>query len=429
MEVKMTSFNTIGEAIEDFKAGKPVIVADDEDRENEGDLILPADFITPEWVNFMAIHCRGLICHAITPEIADRAGISPMVEHNTDIKGTNFTQSVDADPKFGTTTGISAFDRAKTIEVIISKTLSPKDLRRPGHIFPLIAKDGGVLKRAGHTETAVDLARLAGLTPSGVICEIMNPDGTMARRDELFEFSKKHAIKLITVADLIKYRMKTERHVKRMVEAHLPTEFGDFQIYGYLDELTKVEHVALIKDDNSDKIPMVRMHSQCLTGDIFHSLKCDCNQQLLDSLKLINDYGKGALVYITDHEGRGIGLINKLKAYNLQDKGQDTIEANISLGFKSDLRDYGTGAQILVDIGYREFELITNNPKKIIGLKGYGLKVVDRVSIPPKINRFNKRYIETKKEKMHHLYTSKKAVESVSLCSECTDNQAEKSLV
>lgn len=398
-------FNTIEEAIEDFKAGKPVIVADDEDRENEGDLILPADFITPEWVNFMAMHCRGLICHAITDEIARRVGVSPMVENNTDIKGTNFTQSVDADPKFGVTTGISAFDRAKTIQVIIDKTSQSQDLRRPGHIFPLIAKNGGVLKRAGHTETAVDLARLAGLTPSGVICEIMNPDGTMARRDELFKFAETHNIKLITVADLIKYRMKAERHVKRMVQTHLPTEFGEFEIYGYLDELTGVEHVALIKNDNPDKTPIVRMHSQCLTGDIFHSLKCDCNQQLLDSLKLINEYGKGALVYITDHEGRGIGLINKLKAYKLQEKGRDTIEANLDLGFKSDLRDYGTGAQILVDIGYREFKLITNNPTKIIGLEGYGLKIVERVGLAPKINQFNKRYIETKKEKMHHLYT------------------------
>ncbi len=397
-------FNTIEEAIEDFKAGKPVIVADDEDRENEGDLILPADFITPEWINFMATNCRGLICHAITSEIASRTGLSPMVENNTDIKGTNFTQSVDADPKYGVTTGISAFDRAKTIQVIMDKSSSPKDLRCPGHIFPLISKDGGVLKRAGHTETAVDLARLAGLEPSGVICEIMNPDGTMARRDELFEFAKTHSIKLITVSDLIKYRMKTERHVKRMVQTQLPTEFGEFEIYGYLDELTGVEHVALIKDDKSDKTPIVRMHSQCLTGDIFHSLKCDCNQQLLDSLKLINEYGKGALVYITDHEGRGIGLINKLKAYKLQDNGQDTIEANISLGFKSDLRDYGTGAQILVDIGYREFKLITNNPTKIIGLEGYGLKIIDRVGLAPKINQFNKKYIETKKEKMHHLY-------------------------
>ncbi len=400
----MAKFNTIEEAIEDFKAGKPVIVADDEDRENEGDLVLPADFVTPEWINFMATNCKGLICHAITSEIADRVGISPMVENNTDVKGTNFTVSVDADPKFGTTTGISAFDRAKTIQVIIDKSTVGADLRRPGHIFPLIAKQGGVLKRAGHTETAVDLAHLAGLTPSGVICEIMNPDGTMARRDELFKFAETYGIRLITVADLIKYRMKFERHVKRMVETHLPTEFGEFEIYGYLDELTGVEHVALVKDDGSNKTPIVRMHSQCLTGDIFHSLKCDCNQQLLDSLKLINEYGKGALVYITDHEGRGIGLINKLRAYKLQDIGQDTIEANISLGFKSDLRDYGTGAQILVDIGYREFKLITNNPTKIIGLEGYGLKIIDRVGLAPKINEFNKRYIETKKEKMHHLY-------------------------
>ncbi len=397
-------FNTIKEAIEDFKIGKPVIVADDEDRENEGDLILPASFTTPEWINFMATNCRGLICHAITKEIADKIGISPMVENNTDIKGTNFTQSVDADPKYGVTTGISAFDRAKTIQVIIDKNSNEKDLRRPGHIFPLIAKEGGVLKRAGHTETAVDLARLAGLIPSGVICEIMNEDGTMARRDDLFEFAKTHNIKLITVADLIEYRLGFERHVKRMVQTPLPTEFGDFEIYGYLDELTGVEHVALVKEDNSDKTPLVRMHSECLTGDIFHSLKCDCNQQLTDSLKMISDYGKGALVYIRDHEGRGIGLINKLKAYRLQDMGQDTIDANISLGFKSDLRNYGTGAQILVDLGYKEFNLITNNPKKIVALKGYGLNVKERIGISPKINKFNERYIQTKIKRMSHMY-------------------------
>ncbi len=398
-------FNKITEAIEDFKKGLPVIVADDEDRENEGDLIYPAEFIDDKAVNFMATNCRGLICHAITKEIADKLGITPMVEHNTDIKGTNFTQSVDADPKYGVTTGISAFDRAKTIKVIIDKNSTPEDLRRPGHIFPLIAKEGGVLKRAGHTETAVDLARLAGLIPSGVICEIMNPDGTMARRDELFKFAEKYNIKIITVADLIEYRLGFERHIKRMVQTPLPTEFGDFEIYGYIDELTNVEHVALVKDDKTDKIPLVRMHSECLTGDIFHSLKCDCNQQLTDSLKLISEYGKGALVYIRDHEGRGIGLINKLKAYKLQDMGQDTIDANISLGFKSDLRNYGTGAQILVDLGYKEFKLITNNPTKIIALTGYGLKVSERVAIPPKINSYNERYIKTKINRMEHLYT------------------------
>ncbi len=397
-------FNTIGEAIEEFKKGNPVIVADDEDRENEGDLILPAQFISPKWINFMATNCKGLICLALTKDMAEKINISPMVEHNTDIKGTNFTQSVDADPKYGVTTGISAFDRAKTIEVIISESAKPEDLRRPGHIFPLIANEGGVLKRAGHTETAVDLSRLAGLKSAGVICEIMKENGEMARRDDLFEFAKKYNIKLITVADLIEYRLGFERHIKRMVQTPLPTEFGDFEIVGYLDELTGVEHVALVKDDASDKTPLVRMHSECLTGDIFHSLKCDCNQQLIESLKMISNYGKGALVYIRDHEGRGIGLINKLKAYKLQDMGQDTIDANISLGFKSDLRNYGTGAQILVDLGYKEFNLITNNPKKIVSLRGYGLKIKERVGISPKINKFNERYIKTKIERMEHMY-------------------------
>ena len=397
-------FNTIEEAIEEFKNGRPVIVADDEDRENEGDLILPAQFITPEWINFMATNCKGLICHAITDEIAEKLNITPMVEHNTDIKGTNFTQSVDADPKFGVTTGISAFDRAKTIQVIIDENTKPDDLRRPGHIFPLISKKGGVLKRAGHTETAVDLSRLSGLIPSGVICEIMKDNGEMARRDDLIEFAKKHNLKLITVADLIEYRLGFERHVRRMVQTPLPTEFGDFEIYGYLDELTGVEHVALVCDDKSDKTPLIRMHSECLTGDIFHSLKCDCNQQLTDSLKMISEYGKGALVYIRDHEGRGIGLINKLKAYKLQDMGQDTIDANISLGFKSDLRNYGTGAQILVDLGYQEFNLITNNPKKIVALTGYGLKIKERVGLTPKINKFNEKYIKTKIQRMEHMY-------------------------
>ncbi|MCD8024997.1 MAG: 3,4-dihydroxy-2-butanone-4-phosphate synthase [Candidatus Gastranaerophilales bacterium] len=406
-------FNTIKEAIEEFRAKRPIIVADDENRENEGDLIIPAQYASPEIINFMALNCRGLICQAITGEIADRLGITPMVEHNTDIKGTNFTQSVDADPKFGTTTGISAFDRAKTVSVIIDRNTKPADLRRPGHIFPLIAKEGGVLKRAGHTETAVDLAKLAGLIPSGVICEIMNENGTMARRDELFEFAKKHNIKMITVADLIEYRLGFERHVKRMVQTPLPTEFGQFEIYGYIDELTGVEHVALVKDDGTDKIPLVRMHSECLTGDIFHSLKCDCNQQLIDSLKMISNYGKGALVYIRDHEGRGIGLINKLKTYKLQDMGQDTVDANITLGFKSDLRNYGTGAQILLDIGYREFNLITNNPKKIVALTGYGLVMKERVAIPPKINKYNEKYIQTKIERMEHLY---KDVNNEALC-------------
>lgn len=397
-------FNSIEEAIEDFKNGMPVVVADDEDRENEGDLILPSDKVTPEWINFMAKECRGLVCLATTQKTATRLGLAPMVEKNTDVKKTAFTQSVDADTKYGVTTGISAFDRAKTIEVINNETSSPLDLRAPGHVFPLIAKAGGVLQRVGHTEAGVDLARLSGFSESAAICEIMKEDGKMARRDDLFQFTKKHNLKFITVEQLIKYRLKREKFVQRMVQTPLPTKFGEFEIYGYLDKLTNVEHVALVKNSEPKKTPIVRMHSECLTGDIFHSLKCDCNQQLHGSLKMINEHGNGALVYLCDHEGRGIGLINKLKAYCLQDKGQDTIEANVSLGFESDLRNYGTGAQILIDLGYEKFNLITNNPKKIVALKGYGLEVLERISLQPVINEFNERYIETKKEKMQHLY-------------------------
>ena len=396
-------FNTIEEAIEDFKAGKGVIVADDEDRENEGDLLFPASFANSDVVNFMAKECRGLICLAISEEIAQNVDINPMVKHNTDVKGTNFTQSVDADPKYGVTTGISAQDRATTAKVIIDENSKPEDLRRPGHIFPIIARKGGVLKRSGHTETGVDLARLAGLKEAALMCEIMKEDGTMARRDDLFQFAKKYGLKFITVAQLIEYRLRSEKFVQREIKTSLPTVFGEFEIYGYIDKMTNKEHVALVKDDGSNKTPLVRMHSCCLTGDVFHSLKCDCNQQLHSSLSMINEYGKGALVYILDHEGRGIGLINKLKAYALQDKGQDTIEANISLGFKSDMRNYGTGAQILYDLGYKKIKLITNNPTKIVALKGYGIEIEQRVEIEPDINKFNERYIMTKKEKMHHL--------------------------
>ena len=396
-------FNTIDEAIEDFKRGKGVIVADDEDRENEGDLLFPAAFITPDVINFMAKECRGLICLALSAQRAEKIGINPMVANNTDVKGTNFTQSIDADPKYGVTTGISAPDRAKTIQVALNDNTKPEELRRPGHIFPIIARKGGVLKRTGHTEAGVDLARLAGLEPAAAMCEIMKEDGTMARRDDLVEFAKKHGMKFVTVAQLIEYRLKRERFVQREVKTALQTIFGEFEIYGYIDKLTNQEHVALVKDDGSNKTPLVRMHSCCLTGDVFHSLKCDCNQQLHSSLSMINEYGKGALVYILDHEGRGIGLVNKLKAYALQDRGQDTIEANISLGFKSDMRNYGTGAQILYDLGYKKIKLITNNPTKIVALKGYGIEIEDRVAIKTDINEFNKRYIMTKKEKMHHL--------------------------
>ncbi len=400
---KNVIFNTLEEAIADLKSGKPVIVADDEARENEGDLICSAERITPDVINFMISECRGLVCLSMEQKQIEQIGLSSMVEHNTDVKSTAFTQSIDADPKYGVTTGISAYDRAKTIQVAIANDTKPNDLRRPGHVFPLIAKQGGVLERTGHTEAVVDLMKLAGLKPAGVICEIINSDGNMARRDDLQIFAKKHNLKFITVAQVIAHRIKTERFVKRAIQVDLPTEFGDFQIYGYINELNGQEHVALVKSDSPEKVPLVRMHSECLTGDIFHSLKCDCNSQLHEALRMINDYGQGALVYLKDHEGRGIGLVNKLKAYALQEKGQDTIEANISLGFQPDLRDYGVGAQILLDLGYTNFNLITNNPTKIIALEGYGLKVNERVQTKTVLNSYNKRYICTKKEKMHHL--------------------------
>ena len=397
-------FNTIEEAIKDFREGKPIIVADDEDRENEGDLIVSAEFATPEIINFMASECRGLICLAISSQIAQRLELPQMVERNSEEMKTAFTVSIDAAEKYGVTTGISAFDRAKTIEVAISDNVTPYDLRRPGHLFPCVAKDGGVLERTGHTETAVDMARLAGHKAAGVMCEIMDADGHMARRDEFFEFAKKYNIKFITVSALIEYRLNREKFVIREAEAHLPTKFGDFMIYGYTNKITGHEHVALVKDDGTDKTPLVRVHSECLTGDIFHSLKCDCNSQLHSALRMIEEYGKGALVYMRHHEGRGIGLVNKIKAYKLQECGQDTVDANISLGFKPDLRNYGVGAQILLDIGYKKFKLITNNPTKIIALKGYGLEIEDRVAIKPEINEYNGRYMETKKERMQHIF-------------------------
>lgn len=396
-------FNTIEEAIQDFKRGIPVIVADDEDRENEGDVIIPAQYATPKVVNFLISECKGVVCLALTREKADKLGLSEMVSHNTDPKGTAFTQSIDASKKFGVTTGVSAFDRAKTIEVAVANDAIPADLSRPGHIFPLIARTGGVLERVGHTEASVDLARLAGLTPAAVICEIVNEDGTMARRDNLVEFSKKHNLKFITVAQLIEYRLQKEMFMVREAVANLPSDFGDFKVYGYINKLNGVDQVAIVKDDGSDKIPLVRVHSECLTGDIFHSKRCDCQNQLESALRLIEEYGKGALVYMRGHEGRGIGLVNKIKAYALQDKGQDTVQANISLGFQPDLRNYGIGAQILRDLGYTKFKLITNNPTKIVALKGYGLEVIERVSLKPHLTKYNEKYIHTKVDKMEHL--------------------------
>ncbi len=396
-------FDTIEDAIEHVKQGKMVVIVDDEDRENEGDVIVSAQLATAEQINFMVSHCKGLVCMPVTTEKAEKLGLSPMVENNTDAKKTAFTQSIDADPKYGVSTGISAFDRAKTIQIAASDEAMSDDFRKPGHIFPLIAKKGGVLERVGHTEASVDLMKLAGLEPTAVICEIMNEDGSMARRDDLVKFVKDHDFKFITVAQLIKYRLAKEKHVIREAIAELPTEFGTFKVYGYINHLNDQEQVAIVKDDGSDKLPLVRMHSECLTGDIFHSLRCDCGAQLQSALKMINEYGKGAVVYMRGHEGRGIGLVNKIRAYNLQDNGQDTVEANISLGFAPDLRNYGVGAQILLDLGYKKFKLITNNPKKIIGLGGYGLEIVERVASNPQINEYNEKYITTKALKMEHI--------------------------
>ncbi len=395
-------FSSIEDALIDYSKGKIIIVVDDENRENEGDMICNAKFASPNIINYMAQNARGLICVAIDKEIAKTMQLNQMVEQNTESMKTAFTISIDADEKFGVTTGISAFDRAKTIEVLINSK-KPSDLRRPGHLFPCVAREGGVLERIGHTEAVVDFAKLTNLPLAGAMCEIMTPDGHMARRDYILEFAKKNDIKVITVADLVKYRIKQETIVKKEARAILPTEFGEFTIFGYRNILNNAEYVALVKDDNSNKIPMVRVHSECLTGDVFHSLRCDCNYQLHSALKMINEYGKGALVYMRGHEGRGIGLINKIKAYSLQDKGQDTVQANVSLGFAPDLRDYGIGAQILRDLGYSKFNLLTNNPKKIIGLEGYGLEINKRVPIVPLINKYNEKYIKTKIEKMHHL--------------------------
>lgn len=395
-------FDSIESAIEDFKQGKPLIVADDTSRENEGDLICSAQYATPDVINFMTKMARGLVCLAISDDIAKKLELPQMVEQNTEQMKTAFTLSIDASEKYGVTTGISAFDRAKTIEVAIAPDAQPSDLRRPGHLFPCVARKAGVLQRAGHTEAVVDLARLSGHRPAGVMCEILNDDGSMARRDELMKFAKAHNIKFITVEDLIAYRLQQEKIISRDAVADLPTQFGHFKIYGYTNTLTGDEHVAVVKDDGSDKIPMIRVHSECFTGDVLHSLRCDCNEQLHKALMMIEDYGKGAVIYMRNHEGRGIGLVNKIKAYALQDKGQDTIQANISLGFPVDLRDYGAGAQIIRDLGFNNFNLITNNPKKIIGLKGYGLKINDIINIKSDINKYNKRYLDTKREKMHH---------------------------
>ncbi len=395
-------FNTIEEAIGDIKNGNMVILVDDEDRENEGDLTMAAEKITPETVNFMAKYGRGLICLTLTSERADELQLTPMSSENTSHFGTAFTVSIDA--RKGVTTGISASDRATTILMAINPKTKPSDLTRPGHIFPIRARKGGVLQRAGQTEGSVDLARLAGLKPAGVICEIMNEDGSMARVPQLIEFAREHNLKIVSIKDLIEYRMKIESFVKRVATTVIPTAYGgEFKAILYSNDIDDTLHLAMVKGNikKDDKV-LVRVHSQCLTGDVFGSKRCDCGEQLHRAMKMIDEEGKGVILYMSQ-EGRGIGLINKLRAYELQDKGKDTVEANIVLGLKADLRDYGIGAQILVDLGLSRIRLMTNNPRKIVGLEGYGLKVVERIPIEVLPHDRNVHYLKTKKHKLGHL--------------------------
>ncbi len=398
------AFAKIEEAIEEIKKGKMVIVVDDEDRENEGDFVMAAEKVTPEAINFMAKHGRGLICMPCEPDRLDELKIPPMVPEslNTSAFETAFSVSVGVKGKI--TTGISAYDRAATIKALVSSETKPEDIIMPGHVFPLRAKKGGVLERAGHTEAAVDLARLAGLFPAGVICEIMKDDGTMARLPDLLKVAEKFNLRVITIADLIRYRLRREKLVKRVAEVNLPTRFGIFKAIGYEYRLDKSEHIALVKGEiKSSSHVLVRVHSECLTGDVFHSLKCDCGSQLERALEIISKEDCGVFLYITKHEGRGIGLLNKLRAYEIQDKeGKDTVEANEVLGFPPDLRDYGVGAQILVDLGVTNMRLLTNNPRKIVGLEGYGLKVVERVPLLGEVTAYNRHYLETKKKKLNH---------------------------
>lgn len=392
---------SVEEAIARIARGEQLIVVDDADRENEGDLIVAADKVSPEVINFMARHGRGLICVALTPERCDELNLPLMVEKNTSSHGTAFCVSVEA--REGTTTGISAHDRSATVRALVDPATRPDGLRRPGHMFPLRARRGGVLKRAGHTEAAVDLTRMAGMTPAGVLCEVMDDDGEMARLPRLMTFAREHGLGIITVADLIAYRMKTEKLVERVAGPLLPTSYGDFRIYGYRNHVTGEEHVALVMGDIDPATPtLVRVHSQCLTGDIFSSRRCDCGLQLDSALRRMAEEGRGVLLYLLQ-EGRGIGLFNKLRAYELQDEGADTVEANLHLGFKADPRDYGTGAQILHDLGVRRLLLMTNNPKKYTALRGFGLEIVERVALEVPPTEANRSYLETKKNKMGHL--------------------------
>jgi 3,4-dihydroxy 2-butanone 4-phosphate synthase/GTP cyclohydrolase II len=398
-------FDSIDSALADIKAGRSIVVVDDENRENEGDLICAAQFATPSMINFMAVEARGLICLAMTADRLDALDLPLMVTKNTDSNQTAFTVSIDASPKLGVSTGISAEDRARTIQVAINPASIPDDLVRPGHIFPLRARIGGVLKRAGHTEAAVDLARLAGLYPAGVICEIQNFDGSMARLPQLVEYARQHNLKLISIADLISYRLQHDRFVSRESVCQFPSQFGNFQIYAYHNALDNTEHLAIVKGDLAElaaKPALVRMHSECLTGDALGSMRCDCRMQLQAALKMIEAHSLGVVVYLRQ-EGRGIGLVNKIKAYTLQDMGLDTVEANERLGFPADLRDYGMGAQILNDLGVKQIRLITNNPRKIAGLKGYGLEIVDRLPLLIEATDYNSEYLATKARKLGHL--------------------------
>ncbi|HWQ73539.1 MAG TPA: bifunctional 3,4-dihydroxy-2-butanone-4-phosphate synthase/GTP cyclohydrolase II [Desulfitobacteriaceae bacterium] len=395
-------FSSIETVLDEIRQGKMVVVVDDEDRENEGDLIMAAEKVTPEAINFMAMYGRGLICVPMTKERISALQLEQMVSQNTDPHGTAFTVSVDGE---ASTTGISAYERALTVKILSDPVSKPNNLRRPGHIFPLQAREGGVLVRAGHTEGAVDLARLAGLQPAGVLCEIMNEDGSMARVPELFEFAQKHNLKIVTIQDLISYRRKKEKLIEMLVSVNLPTDYGIFQAKGYRSILDDKEHLALVMGRIDDGRPvLVRVHSECLTGDVFHSHRCDCGDQLMAALEQIGRKGRGVLLYMRQ-EGRGIGLINKLKAYKLQEQGQDTVEANIALGFPADLRDYGVGAQILVDLGIKDVHLMTNNPRKIVGLEGYGLRVSKRIPIEITPRPENRRYLNTKKTKLGHYLT------------------------
>ena len=395
-------FETVEKAIADIREGRMVIVADDEDRENEGDLVMAAAKVTPDHVNFMTKHGRGLICVALTDERADDLDLPLMTQRNTDPQETAFTISVDAHRRFGVTTGISAQDRAKTIEVLTNPNSNPSDLRRPGHIFPLRAKPGGVLRRVGQTEASVDLARMADLPPVGVICEILNEDGTMARRHELKTFAIEHGLRFITVAQMVAYRLTKTRIIQRIAEAELPTKYGEFHVIAYESMLDGREHLAIIKGDPSGKPGvLVRMHSECMTGDVFGSMRCDCGEQLVAAMRQIDAEGQGAVVYLRQ-EGRGIGLGNKVKAYELQDEGLDTVEANEKLGFKPDLRDYGIGAQILLDLKLHSIRLLTNNPRKIVGLDGYDIEITGTEALQVEPNQHNERYLETKRSKLGH---------------------------